>query len=132
MPSRSIPVALALVVLVLAACGDAPPADGPTAETPEAQASAVLAEMLAVAEKGDWGAYVDGFYGEQHKFGSPADRDALVKRFEAKWGEQVVEGLRRAAKTKPRIEGDMALFEENGQPVFVLHRTADGGWSFHL
>ena len=121
-----------LVALIgLVGCTEAPEAP-PAEPTPEAQASAALAEMLTVAKAGDWGAYVDRFYGEQEKFASAADRDQVVARFADKWGAKVVPALTAAAGITPRIDGDKAFFEKDGQPVFVLHRNAAGAWTFHL
>ena len=129
--SRAIRISFLVALIGLSGCTEAP--EPPPAEpTPEEQASAALAEMLAVAKAGDWGAYVDRFYGEQEKFGSPADRDKVVARFADKWGSKVVPALTAAAGITPRIDGDQALFEKDGQPVFVLHRNAAGEWTFHL
>jgi hypothetical protein len=101
--------------------------------TDEAAAAAALATMLELAEAGDWGAYVDGFYGEAHKFRGPEDRDALIARFEQKWGPVVVDALRKAATLEPTIEADgRASFEDDGQPVVELHRDDRGRWTFHL
>jgi hypothetical protein len=107
------------LVLVALACG----APGP---------AATVKDMLALAEAGDWGAYVDDYYGEQHKFDSPADRDALVNRFRDQWGARVLPALKAASETEPRIEGNKAIFEKDGKTVFVLHRSPDGKWTFHL
>ena len=91
-----------------------------------------LNRMLEVATKGDWKAYVDHHYGEQHKFRSPADRDALVRRFEEKWGKKLVPGLSRAAKLPVQIDGDKAVFSDGDDAVFILHRSESGDWKFHL
>ncbi|MHC5004882.1 MAG: hypothetical protein ACYTJ0_17370, partial [Planctomycetota bacterium] len=106
-------------------------ADRP-AVPPEQAAAATLAEMLQVAEAGDWGAYVDRFYGEAHKFRGPADRDALVQRFETRWGAPVTEALRRAVGATPTIMPDgRAAFVDGDETLFELHRH-DGRWMFHL
>lgn len=98
----------------------------------EETASETLNRMLEVATQGDWGAYVDQHYGEQDKFRSAADRDALVRRFEEKWGEKIVPGLQRAAQLPVQLEGEKALFLDGDDPVFVLHRGEGGTWKFHL
>ena len=95
-------------------------------------AAETLDRMLEVARAGDWEAYVDDYYGEQHKFRSTTDRDALVRRFEEKWGEKLVKGLSRAADLPVRIDGDKAKFLDGDDAVFVLHRGETGGWKFHL
>ena len=95
-------------------------------------AAETLNRMLEVATQGDWEAYVDHHYGEQQKFRSPADRDALVRRFEEKWGERLVQGLSRAAKLPVQIDGDKAVFLDGDDTVFILHRSEGGGWKFHL
>jgi hypothetical protein len=95
-------------------------------------AAETLSQMLDVAEKGDWEVYVDHYYGEQHKFGSPADRDALVRRFKEKWGEKVIPGLSHASKLPIQIEGDKAIFLDGEDTAFILHRSDDGEWKFHL
>ena len=135
------------VVLLLAGCGDATPQDegGRRSQaqvaaaadvapmTDEQGAAAALAAMLELAEAGDWGAYVDRYYGEAHKFGGPDDRDALVWRFEQRWGPRVVEALRQASSLTPTVGDDgRAIFSRDGQVVFVLHEHADGRWTFHL
>ena len=129
--SQAIRISLLVAIIGLVGCTEAsePP---PARSTPEEQASAALSEMLAVAKAGDWGAYIDRFYGESEKLNSPADRDALIARFESKWGPKVVETLTSAVEAAPRIDGDQAIFEQDGQPVFVLHRNASGEWTFHL
>lgn len=106
----------------------------PAVESPrtdEDLATETLRNMLEVATQGDWEAYVD-FYGEQHKFSSSADRDALVKRFEEKWGEKVVEGLNRAVEFPVQIDGDKAEFRDGDDTVFMLYRHESGDWTFHL
>ncbi len=95
-------------------------------------AAETLDRMLEAAATGDWETYVDKHYGEQHKFRSPADRDALVTRFEEKWGEQIVQALSRAAKLPAQIDQDRAMFLDGDDTVFVLYRSEDGGWKFHL
>ena len=95
-------------------------------------AAETVNRMLKVARKGNWEAYVDDYYGEQRKFRSTADRDALVQRFEQKWGEKFVQGLSRAAKLPAQIEGDKAIFLDGDDTVFILHRSESGDWKFHL
>lgn len=106
-----------------------------TLESPRSDeeiAAETLNQMLEVATQGDWEAYVDDHYGEQEKFRSPADRDALVKRFEQKWAEKLVPELSRAAKLPVQIDGDQAVFLDSDHTVFILHRGEGGGWKFHL
>lgn len=123
-----------LTALLLAACGgDAP--DGGSQGVQDAGIQGAVAaahEMLGLAKAEDWGAYVDRFYGEAAKFRTPADRDALVARFRGRWGEQVTAALERAVQQTPRLDGDQALFEAEDGPLLVLHRAADGRWTFHL
>jgi hypothetical protein len=134
-------------VLLMTGCGNqqlAEPTE-PSALTSDSQAQVepetpsdpqlatqTIEAMLALAQAGDWGAYVDGYYGESYKFQSAADRDALVQRFQERWGDQVITALEQAAQIEPNIDGDQALFLVDGNPVFVLYRTTDGGWAFHL
>lgn len=116
---------------------NAPGADEPdaatvaTPRTDEEIAADTLSKMLAAATEGDWEAYVE-YYGEQDKFRSPADRDALVKRFKEKWGEKVVEGLSRAVEFPVQIDGDKAMFQDGENTLFILHRNETGDWTFHL
>ena len=56
--------------------------------------TATLYSMLKAAEAGNWEKYVDEYYGEQHKFKSPSDRDKLVSRFREKWGSEIIAGLK--------------------------------------
>jgi hypothetical protein len=113
--------------------GESPAANTAQARPDEQGAAATVAAMLALAEEGAWGAYVDDFYGESHKFASDEDRNQLVQRFEQQWGTQVVEALRQATTIAPVIDDDgRAVFTTDGEPVFVLYRTDDGRWTFHL
>lgn len=98
----------------------------------EDNAAETINRMLEVAKSGDWEAYVDDYYGEQRKFRSPADRDALVKRFEEKWGEELVQGLGHAARLPVQIDGDKAIFLDGDDTMFILYRSQSGGWKFHL
>ncbi len=95
-------------------------------------ADETLDRMLEVARNGDWEAYVDDYYGEQHKFRSPADRDELVQRFEDKWGAELIQVLSRAAKLPAQVEGDKAVFMDGADTVFILHHSESGVWKFHL
>jgi len=130
---------LICVIIATGACGEceesapvAEPAPTVDVSTPEESAATAISAMLAVAEAGDWGAYVDRFYGEKDKFTSDADRDQVVARFAEKWGAKVTEALKAAAGVTPRIEDGKAIFEVDGKPVFVLHEGPGGNWTFHL
>ena len=131
------------VVLLMIGCGAEPShaVSVDRAEAPSVTASmkdqeaaiAALAAMLDLAEAGEWGAYVDDFYGETHKFGGPEDRDALVERFEKRWGVKVVEALRQATGLTPTIDANgRAVFATDDGPVYMLYRHDDGRWTFHL
>ena len=94
---------------------------------------ATLSAMLEAAEAGNWEKYVDGFYGEQHKFRSSSDRDNLVLRFKEKWGSKVISGLREASQVEPYLseDGSKAIFQlTNGK--FILYKNEKGNWMFHL
>ncbi len=132
-------VGLILIATAVTGCGSSDVAQSePKAVTlephrsDEESAVETLNRMLEVATQDDWEAYVDHHYGEQHKFRSPADRDALVRRFEEKWGEKLVQGLSRAAKLPVQIDGDKAVFSDGDDTVFILHRSESGDWKFHL
>ncbi len=136
--SKNIIFGLVLFATAMIGCGSTEIAqtepDAPAVELPRTDkdmATETLGKMLEAATQGDWDAYVE-FYGEQHKFGSPADRDALVKRFEEKWGEKVVEGLTLAVEFPVQIDGDKAEFRDGDDTVFILYRSEDGKWTFHL
>ena len=95
--------------------------------------TATLSAMLESAEDGDWEKYVDEYYGEQHKFKSPSDRDKLVSRFRDKWGSQVIAGLKEASQVEPELseDGTKAVFQlSNGE--FILYKNEQGNWTFHL
>ena len=129
--SKTLIYGVLLCVTTVAGCGSSKAA--PNAPRSDEDAAAeTLSKMLEVAVWGDWGAYVDSHYGEQHKFRSPADRDALVKRFQEKWGEKLVQGLRRAAELPVKIDGDRAEFHDGEETVFILYRSESGDWKFHL
>ena len=128
-----------VLVATMAGCGN--PKHSQTELTPvkletvlsdQELAVQTLHEMLELAEKGDWGAYIDNHYGEQDRYESPSDRDKLLKRFEEKWGEGILPHLRRAAKLPVRIDGEMAVFMDGDEPAFFLQRASDGTWKFHL
>ena len=133
-------IAMLAVMGLMSGCGSqtAQPAPKKASEptqvslSAEELASQTLSEMLAVASSGDFDKYVDAYYGESHKFGSPADRDALVQRFEGKWRDSLLDGLNRAAELPVKIDGERALFLDGDEPVFILHRSEDGAWKFHL
>ncbi len=132
-------VGLAFSAIALIGCGTSNVAQHEPSEaareshrSDEDLAAETLSRMLDVATKGDWGAYVDQYYGEQHKFRSSNDRDALVARFEQKWGERIVPGLKSAVKLPVQIEGDLAVFRDGEAAVFFLHRNESGSWKFHL
>jgi hypothetical protein len=129
---------LVLIATAMIGCGSTEIAQtepsAPAVESPRSEediATETLRKMLEAATQGDWDAYVE-FYGEQHKFSSPADRDGLVKRFEEKWAEKVVEGLNRAVEFPVQIDGDKAEFRDGDDTVFILYRSEDGDWTFHL
>ena len=93
----------------------------------------ILSAMLEAAEDGDWEQYVDEYYGEQHKFKSPSDRNKLVSRFRDKWGSQVIAGLKEASLVEPELseDGTQARFQlSNGD--FILYKNEQGNWTFHL
>ncbi len=102
-------------------------------QSASASPKATLSAMLRAAEAGNWGKYVDDFYGEQHKFRSSADRDKLVLRFRNKWGSKVIPGLKEASKVKPTLskDGSKSIFQlKKGQ--FILYKNKQGKWTFHL
>ena len=95
--------------------------------------TATLYSMLEAAETGNWETYVDEYYGEQHKYKSPSDRDKLVSRFRDKWGSQVIAGLKEASQVEPVLteDGTQAIFQlSNGE--FILYKNEQGDWTFHL
>ena len=96
--------------------------------------SQTAADMLALAEAGDWAAYVDDFYGETHKFRNGGDRLQLIERFETKWGDQVVVMLRQVAGISPQVsaDGSRAVFDFGEGRAFTLHLDDGGRWKFHL
>ena len=91
----------------------------------------VLDRMVAHARSGDWAGYVD-FYGESDKLRSPADREALVRRFEREWGAEVLSALERAHGVTPVLEGNRAVFRDGSGDAFVLYLDENGHWGFHL
>jgi hypothetical protein len=107
-------------------------ADARTGVQDAHRAAQTIQEMLRVARADDWDNYVDRFYGETDKFRSPEDRQALVKRFEDRWGKQILPVLETASHLTPEIDADRAVFREGQDVVFVLYRGADGDWGFHL
>lgn len=98
----------------------------------EETARSTVKKMLKLAESGDWDTYVDRYYGETQKFGSPDERRALVLRFEQHWGSRVVVALRKASEIKPAIKEGRAVFKNGDKEVFALHKDKNGKWTFHL
>ncbi len=92
-----------------------------------------LSEMLKTAEEGNWEKYVDEYYGEQHKFESPSDREALISRFRERWSNQVIAGLKEASQVEPELseDGKKAIFQLNNGK-FILYKNEQGDWMFHL
>ena len=95
-------------------------------------ATTAVKKMLKLAESGDWDTYVDRYYGEAQKFGSPDERLALVLRFEQHWGSRVLVALRKASQITPVIKEGKALFSDGEKDVFALHKDKNGKWTFHL
>ncbi len=93
-----------------------------------------VARMLALAEAGNWSAYVDDFYGEKKKFRDSRDRWQLIERFESKWGEHVVTVLRDVSGTEPEMSDDNteAIFSLGRGRQFTLYLDTDRRWKFHL
>ncbi len=90
--------------------------------------------MLALAEAGNWSAYVDDFYGETEKFRDDRDRWQLIERFEGKWGEHVVTVLRDVTTIVPQLSDDnyRAIFDLGRGRQFTLYLGTDRHWKFHL
>lgn len=107
---------------------------GETASEYPSSPEAAVSEMLRLARAGEWGAYVDRFYGEQHKF-RPGhdDRSAVADRL-ARSADRIVAGLEEASDARPVVseDGATATFPLSGGAAFTLFRAADGRWTFHL
>ncbi len=141
-------VCLVASIMFLGCGGSAPDSSNTSVEenesrpkvelTDDVAAANTLAEMLEVAKRGDWGEFVDKFYGEQEKFRSSDDREQLVKRFEGKYAETMVAALTRCVSLPVRIDGDTALFKDGDEIVYALHRNSNTAlnptsqWTFHL
>lgn len=98
----------------------------------EELARQTVRQMLELATKGDWGAFIDHHYGEQDRFRSRADRNRLVQRFEKEWGDVYLAQLRQAAGLPIQVTDDLALFIDHTECVLSLHRDSHGEWKFHL
>ncbi len=90
--------------------------------------------MLALAEAGNWSAYVDDFYGETEKFRDDRDRWQLIERFEGKWGEHVVTVLRDVTRIEPQLsdDNDRAIFDLGRGRQFTQYLGTDRHWKFQL
>ncbi len=127
-----------LGTLVLAGCRQDASASSDRSAAPAVKKtpgpSQTAASMLALAEAGNWTAYVNDFYGETHKFRTDADRRQLIERFEKKWGDRVVVMLRQVAAITPQVsdDGSRAVFDCGGGQRFTLYLDQDGHWKFHL
>ena len=121
---------------LVSGCGPSSADAGSAAESPRASAvespSQVVASMLALAREGDWAAYIGRYYGEQHKFQSPDDRDTLAEMLASR-ADQLIGGLKQVQHVTPEIapDGTTATFALPGGGVFTLYRGS-GGWTFHL
>ncbi len=127
-----------LGTLVLAGCRQDASASSDRSAAPAATKtpgpSQTAASMLALAEAGNWTAYIDDFYGETHKFRTDADRQQLIKRFENKWGDRVIELLRQVVTIKPQVsdDGSRAVFDFGPGQAFTHYLDQGGNWKFHL
>ncbi len=127
-----------LVSLVLVGCREdaaASPVQGAARTVTKAPGPRqTAASMLALAEAGNWAAYVDDFYGETHKFRDEGDRRQLIERFKTRWGDQVVVLLRQVAKIEPQVsdDGSQVVFGFGDGRRFTLYLDADRHWKFHL
>ena len=93
-----------------------------------------VARMLALAEAGNWSAYVDEFYGETEKLHDYNDRWQLIERFKSQWGEHAVSVLREVSGIEPEMSDDKSkavFFIERGRQ-FTLYLDTDRRWKFHL
>ncbi len=135
---RTALVATTLVSFVLVGCREdatASPVRSAAPAVAEAPGpSQAAAGMLALAEAGNWSAYVDDFYGETHKFRDDGDRRQLIERFETRWGDQVVVLLRQVAGIEAEVsdDGSQAVFDFGEGRAFTLYLDDGGHWKFHL
>lgn len=131
----------------MVACGsedsasNQPEADTPSPERIAAENNPDLAalaaqesvkQMLALAKDGAWGAMIDAYYGEAHKFENDAQKLQLASRFKDGWGEKLIPVLEQAAEITPVLEEDKALFQVDGETIYELHLGDNGRWGFHL
>jgi len=142
---RGLPLTLIVFAAVptLIGCGEAAsparsavaqPAPAPAVEVDAGTPESTVERLLELAEAGDWGTYVDDFYGEQHKFRPGRDdRDLLVRRLSER-GEQITGVLRRLTGMQPQLteDGTRAVYDLGDERNFTLYRADDGRWTFHL
>ena len=94
---------------------------------------ATVQHMLELAEAGEWGTYVDDFYGEAHKFRGASDRQKLIEMLSRK-GPGIVQALRQVSTVEPVIssDGSQAEFPLGDGNRFTLYWEGSGRWMFHL
>jgi len=128
--------AVVVAASLLSGCGPSSADAGSESESARAPAvespAQVAASMLALARAGDWATYIDRYYGEQHKFQSPDDRDRLAEMLASR-ADQIVRGLEQVQGVTPEIapDGSTATFTLPGGDAFTLYRSS-GAWTFHL
>ncbi|NNF41874.1 MAG: hypothetical protein HKO59_02025 [Phycisphaerales bacterium] len=113
-----------------------PVAQAGSTATPAAAATPAetVEQMLELARAGEWGAYIDRFYGEQHKFRPDHDdRGTLIARFSER-SDALITALEAVTQIEPVIsaDGDIATFQLDDDARFMLYRVEDGRWMFHL
>lgn len=144
MRSSIAPLSLAASLTLLGAVGcgeatssaDASPDSLVTVSTDARENSpeATVRKMLSLARDGEWGAYVDRSYGEQHKFRPGHDDRGRVAEMLSAHAERIVSQLEQIVDVDAEIaaDGSTASFEMPDGGLFMLHRGDDGRWTFHL
>ena len=128
--------AVVVAASLLSGCGPSSADAGSAAESSRSSAiespEQVVESMLALAREGDWATYIDRYYGEQHKFRSPDDRDRLAEMLASR-ADQIVRGLEQVQGVTPEIapDGSTATFTLPGGDAFTLYHNS-GAWTFHL
>lgn len=132
----SVSALLTAAIVFVSGCGPSSADAGADAEVArqsrmESPAEAVES-MLALAREGEWAAYIERYYGEQHKLRGPDDRDALAAMLASR-ADQIISALEQVQDITPDIApgGTTATFSLPRGGEFTLHRDS-GGWTFHL
>lgn len=126
---RLVPLTMALIAtLFITGCGDKVSDRSESNHAADSPAAA-MEGMVALAEAGEWEAYVTTYYGEQHKMDKPETQVPKIAAKLKKAGSTLLLALKDCIGKTPTLSEDGTRAEyPNGFPLY----KRDGRWGFHL